>query len=73
MYKFKGFIIKVSPVFESTESRLARKDWQSKVLSYSYIVRPAKGGKSFEGEGFETEEQAEDEAIERILAILDSL
>ncbi|MEH2342551.1 MAG: hypothetical protein V7K22_13000 [Nostoc sp.] len=37
--KYKGFWVSVTTVYESTESRLARGDWQSRVLGYKYTVR----------------------------------
>lgn len=48
------------PEFESTESRLARGDWRSRIVSWQYTARKKGSGSkhNFFHEGFATEEQA---------------
>lgn len=72
---YKGFWIRVYPVIEPTEKRVARGDWQSKILGYRYTIRRAKRatGLSCEAEGFATEEMALQDAENRIDAQIDSL
>lgn len=36
---YKGFRANILPEMESTESRLARQDWRSKIVGYRYTAR----------------------------------
>ncbi|MEH2174795.1 hypothetical protein [Nostoc sp.] len=74
--KYKGFWVSVTTVYESTESRLARGDWQSRVLGYKYTVR--RNGKLFfsldENAPLPpTHEEAIDDFQHRVDTILESL
>lgn len=39
MQKYKGFAITIYPIYESQESRIARGDWQSKVIGQKVFAR----------------------------------
>ena len=71
---YKGFWIRVFPMLAPTEERVARGDWQSKILGYRYTIRDqGKVGFCCEAEGFPTEEMALLDAENRIDAQIDSL
>lgn len=70
---YKGFIALILPEMESTESRLARGDWRSRILGYRYTAR-YRGRISFlVDEPLPTVEDAISDFENRIDAILESL
>lgn len=72
--RYQGYVIKVFPEYLSTEERLARNEWRAIIKSWRYSARYNRAGfKSFEAEGFQSKEQAIEDAENRIDAILDSL
>jgi hypothetical protein len=75
---YKGFRALIIPEMESTESRLARGDWRSRILGYRYTARYR--GRICFSVGYESEveilptlEDAMTDFENRIDAILDSL
>lgn len=71
---YRRFVIRVIPEYLSTEERLARNEWRAIVKSWRYLARYNKAGfEGFEAEGFQSKEQALEDAENRIDAILDSL
>lgn len=77
-YTYKGFWAIITPEVESTESRLARRDWRSRIVGYRYTAR-YRGRISFcvgydsEVEVLPTIDDAITDFQNRIDAILDSL
>lgn len=76
MQDYRGFRYEIKPVYEDTESRLARGDWRSKITGY-YIVIWEPNGNGYtrmkgESPEFEEEWQAEQIAEAYIDATVDS-
>ena len=72
-HTYKGFRALILPEMESTESRLARGDWRSRILGYRYTAR-YRGRISFlVDQPLPTVEDAISDFENRIDAILDSL
>lgn len=76
MQDYRGFRYEIKPVYEPTESRMARGDWESKVTGYYIIIwlPTGNGYTRMKGESpeFEHQWQAEQAAEAYIDAIADS-
>lgn len=76
---YRGFRYEICPVFETTEQRVARGDWRSKVVAYYFILYMPRGSGfmrmrgQIEPEEFDSKETAEQAAEASIDAIADSL
>lgn len=77
MIDYRGFRYEIKPIYEDTESRLARGDWQSKIVGYQIVLWMPNGNgytrMKGESEEFAEKWQAEQIAEASIDAIVDSL
>ena len=72
-FEYRGFCFLILPEFESPEERIARGDWQSRLLGYRLNIRYRGRLLGDERTGFSTIEEARTWGENEVDAILDSL